>query len=124
MKKRIAEKIYRRVYNDFTISVLNGYTFGINPFIGKRDVILHTPLSVYSHNQFRKACKVLNKPIPKVSFGFTPVKPKNIRYYFRKSTANKVRIIEDFEIRPSFKEYQKKCIERFMITHKMKIPEK
>jgi len=109
MKKRIAEKIYRRVYNDFTISILNGYTFGINPFIEKRDVILHTPLRVYSHNQFRKACKVLNKPLPKVSFGSTPVKPKNIRYFFRKSVVeqNQVRIIKELVVKSDFSEYQK-----------------
>ena len=85
MKKRIAKKIYRRVYNDFTISLLNGYTFGINPFIEERSLILGTPLKVYSHNQFKEACKVLNKPIPKVSFGFTPVKAKNFRYKLNKS---------------------------------------
>lgn len=80
MKKRIAKKIFRRVCKDFNTALFNGYTFGVNPFIEKRTVVLNTPLIIYSHSQFRKACKVLNEPFPKVSFGFTRAKPKNIKY--------------------------------------------
>lgn len=81
MKKRIAKKIYRRVRLDFDIALFNGYTFGVNPFIEKRMVVLDKPLRIYSHSQFKKACKVLNKAIPKCTFGSTPVERRNYKVY-------------------------------------------
>lgn len=83
MKKRIAKKIFRRVRLDFDIALFNGYTFGVNPFIEERMVVLDTPFRIYSNSQFTKACKVLNKPIPKCTFGSTPAKIRNYRVYFK-----------------------------------------
>ena len=83
MNKRIAKKIYRRVRLDFDVALFKGYTFGVNPFIEERTVVLDVPLRIYSHSQFKEACKVLNKPIPKVSFGSTPVKKRNFRVYLK-----------------------------------------
>lgn len=84
MKKRIAKKIYCRVRLDFDIALLNGFTFGVNPFVEERTVVLDTPLWIYNHSQFKKACKVLNKPFPKVRFGSAPVKRCNYRFYLKK----------------------------------------
>lgn len=83
MKKRIAKKIYHRVRLDFDIALFNGYTFGVNPFIEERTVVLDKPLRIYSHSQFKKACKVLNKAVPKCTFGSTPVKRRNYRVYLK-----------------------------------------
>lgn len=83
MKKRIAKKIYRRVRLDFNTALFNGYTFGVNPYIEERTVVLDTPLRIYSNSQFKKACKVLNEPIPKCTFGSTPVKRRNYRVYLK-----------------------------------------
>lgn len=84
MKKRLAKKIYRNVCNDFMNVCLMGYTFGANPFNEERTVILDTPIRIYNHRQFKKACDVLNKPLPKVTFGSTPIERKNYRFYVKK----------------------------------------
>lgn len=93
MKKRIAKKIYRRVRLDFDIALFNGYTFGVNPYLEERTVVLDMPLRKYSHSQFKKACKVLNKPIPKCTFGSTPVKRRNYRIYLKEIDETQIKTI-------------------------------
>ena len=104
MKKRIAKKIYRRVRLDFDIALFNGYTFGVNPFIEERTVVLDKPLRIYSISQFKKACKVLNKAVPECTFGSTPVERCNYRVYLEEiafypntNKENKITVKVDYE---------------------------
>ena len=104
MKKRIAKKIYRRVRLDFEIALFNGYTFGVNPFIKERTVVLDKPLRIYSLSQFKKACKVLNKAVPECTFGSTPVEKicnhrvylEEMAFYPNTNKENKITVKVDY----------------------------
>lgn len=82
MKKRIAKKIYRRVYRSMMASFQNFAYYAIKQYGNTWTVTIQPSTAPYSRTQYIKACKVLKKAYKTYKLGSQGT--TSTRYYDNK----------------------------------------